>query len=303
MTDTTTAPADGANAPEKNTDIPVQTSAPEALVVATDETEQRADQTETSTEVEANAQPEGEGRKAPPKLPEWAQKQMAQQAFEAREAKRRADAAEAELARLKAPPPAQTTQADANAAQQNAPAGGYKSQAEFDAAVQAEANNRAAAARAREEADNFRRNLDTAWSKGLEAYGADDFGAVAANLSQVGFVPLQDPATGAVTNTEMMQLVLEADDPAKVLYELGSDPAKALALMQMSPNKRAMEIAKMSVAAPAKVAPAPLSNAPRPVVPVEGSAKPNGEPADNDDDATWFAKRNAQIQRRYQGAA
>lgn len=292
MTDTTTAPADGANAPEKNTDIPVQTSAPEALVVATDEADQGPEPPETSTEVETPVEPNSDGKKAPPKLPDWAQKKIADAAYEAREANRRAKELEAELAKLKAPPPAQTTQADANAAQQNAPAGGYKSQSDFDAAVQAEANKRQQDAVARQQQADFDNACNAAYQAGkAHPDMAEHFDAAVQNLQQLGFM-----------NRDMLDLVVATEDPAKVLFDLGSDPDRAAQLLALPPAKRAVEIAKMAVTVTPKAAPTPLSNAPRPIVPIEGSAKPNGAPSDADDDATWFAKRNAEVQRRYQSA-
>lgn len=295
MTDTT-ASADGAVAPEKNTEIPVQTSAPEPLIVATDEPDQGA--SETSTEVEASTeQPatEGDGRKAPPKLPDWAQKQMAQQAFEAREANRRAKELEAELAKLKAGTPPTTPQpiaADEQAAANNAPAGGYKSEAEFNAAVQAEASRRQQAVAAQQQQAEFDAACNAAYQKGKADPGmAEHFDAAVQNLQQLGFM-----------NRDMLDLVIATEDPAKVLFELGSDPDKAAQLLTLPPAKRAVEIAKMSVAVPAKPAALPVSNAPRPVATVEGSARPNATPQDNDDDATWFAKRNAEIAARNRAA-
>jgi len=297
----TAAPAAPA-APE----IPVQTSEPEPLVVATDEpaaaepAEGAADGAPEG-EPEPAAEPDG---KKPEKVPEWLQKKMAADAFEARETARKLKAAEAELERLKKPsqpPSASPTQEDAAAATNAAPVGGYKSQAEFDAAVEAAAARRAAQERMQAEQRQFSTRLDEVWTKGVSAFGEENFGTVAANLQSVGFTPMVDPQTGAIMNTELMQIVMETDDPSKVLYELGSDPNRAQAIMAMPPAKRAVEIAKLSVAPAAKPEPTPLSNAPRPVQPVEGSARPNGEPADNDDDATWFRKREEQLRKR--GAA
>jgi hypothetical protein len=94
---------------------------------------------------------------------------------------------------------------------------------------------------------------------------------------------------------DVLEMVFATDAPEKVLYELGSDPDRAAALIAMPPAKRALEIAKMSVAPPAKPTPAPLSNAPRPVTPVDGSARVTQSPSDNDDDATFFAKREAEL--------
>lgn len=278
-----------APAPEKNTEIPVQTSAPETLVVATDEAAEAAAAPEAAVEADATGA-DAEGKK-PPKLPDWAQKEIAKKAFEAREATRRAEAAEAELAKARAKQPAPTaTAADAAAAELNAPAGGYASPADFDAAVQAEANRRAQADTASRAQAEFDAACNAVYTKAKsDAAMGEHFDAAIQNLQQVGFM-----------NRDMLDIVLASDDAPKVLYELGADPDRAIALMQMTPAKRAIEIAKMSVPTPAK--PTPLSNAPRPIEPVEGSARPNGEPSDNDDDATWFAKRTAQLQRRHQAA-
>lgn len=287
-------------------EIPVQTSAPEALVIATDEPAadepaEGAAEAAAEGEPEASAEPDG---KKPEKVPDWLQKKMAADAFEARETARKLKAAQEEIDRLKKgsqPPAVAPTQADAAAANNAAPAGGYKSQAEFDAAVEAAASRRAAQERLRAEQETFSTRLDTIWTKGVSDFGEENFGTIAANLQSVGFTPSVDPQTGAIMNTELMQIVMETDDPSKVLYELGSDPNRAQAIMAMPPAKRAVEIAKLSVVPAAKPAPTPLSNAPRPVQPVEGSARPNGEPADNDDDATWFRKREEQLRKR--GAA
>jgi len=289
-------------------EIAVQTSSPEPLVVASDDAPASEQPNAEAAEPSEGAPPDGaaddgDGTKKPAKVPEWLQKKMAADAFEARETARKLKAAEEELAKLKAPKPATPTAADTAAAEQNAPTGGYRTQAEFDAAVQAEASQRAANERAIAEATTFRTKLDDVWAKGLAKFGEEDFNTVAANLGSVGFLPVPDPRTGVIQNADLMQLVLEADDPSKVLYELGSDPSKAQAIMGLPAAKRAMEIAKLSVAAPEKAKPTPLSNAPRPIDTVEGSARPNGAPRDDDDDATWFAKRNAEVAARLRQTA
>ena len=291
MTTNATAPEAGGAPASTENEIPVQVSTPEPLIVAKDDPAPAAVEPEVpATEEPATGEPEG--RKAPPKLPEWAQKKIADAAYEAREASRRAKALEEEIARLKAgTTPAPATAADAQAAQENAPAGGYRSQADFDAAVQAEANRRAAQEVAAREQADFNAACDAAYNAGKGAY-QDDFDTAVENLRGVGAM-----------QKDILDIVLAMDDPAKVLFDLGSDPGKAAALLQMTPAKRAAEIAKMAVTATPKAEPTPLSRAPRPVQPVEGSARPNSEPSDADDDATWFAKRNAQLARRYNGGA
>lgn len=283
-TEATAAEAGGAPASiEQNHEIPVQTSAAEPVVVATE-----APPEDTAPEATAPAAgaSESEQREKPQKVPDWLQKKMAADAFEARETKRRLEAAEAELAKLRTPAPAPNA-ADTAAAQQNAPQGGYKSPAEFDAAVQAEATRRQTAEQAQRDQEAFDANCNTAYANGKTAFG-DDFDIAVSNLQQLGAM-----------NRDMLDLALNADDPAKLLFELGSDPDRAASIMALPPAKRAIEIAKLSVTVPPKAAPTPLSRAPRPVEPVEGSARPNGAPSDNDDDATWFAKRNAEVAARH----
>lgn len=289
MATTPTAPEADTNAPATDElNIPVQTSNPEPLVVAS---EQRDEEPETPAAAEADGSDANPDRKSPPKLPEWAQKEMAKKAFEAREATRRTRELEEELARLKGGTAAPTpSPADAAAAQQNAPAGGYRSQAEFDAAVQAEAGRRANEARAAQEMAEFNAACDAAYAAGKGAFG-DDFEAAAENLRQIGAM-----------NRDLLDLALGMDDPAKIIFELGSDPTRAQSIMSLPVAKRAAEIAKMAVAAP-KATPTPLSRAPRPVATVEGTARPSTEPSDTDDDATWYAKRNQQLRQRYSGAA
>lgn len=296
MTDNATAAnAAGAPAPVPETEIPVQESHPEPLVVATDTPAATEPETtdETTREPEAAASPDAQ-TKAPQKLPDWAQKKLAESEFQRREAQRKAKELEDRLAAVeaaKAPPQAAPTPnaADEAAAERNAPTGGYRSQADFDRAVQAEASRRENEARQAAATAEFNRRSNDTFEAGVRSFGEDNFRAAVANLQSVG-----------IMDNEFVSLALETDDPAKVLFELGSDPDRAYQLMALTPAKRAMELAKIS--APAPKTPTKLSNAPRPVQPVEGSARVTGEPRDEDDDQTWFAKRNAEIRSRYSAA-
>lgn len=246
----------------------------------------------------APADPAAEGtRKPPEKVPEWMQKKMDDMAAKARLAEKEAKRLAEENAALKAPKPtpaATPAPADTVAAEAAAPPGGYKTKAEFDAAVAAEANNRAANERAATRQKEFDTKSNSAVDAGKTAFGAD-FDTAIQNLFTVGLLPVQDQATGQVSNDEILAMVLETEDPAKVLFELGSDPAKAAEFLGMTPAKRAMEIAKLSVVPAKKAEPTPLSNAPRPIVPVNGAARASAGPSDNDDDATFFAKREAEL--------
>lgn len=225
--------------------------------------------------------------KRPEKLPDWAQKKMNELAAAEREAKREAKRLADELAARNAPAsPATPSAADVAAVEANAPAGGFKTEAEFEAAVQRKAEENAASQRAAAAQRKFDDDCNAAYTKGLEAY-KDDFQQAVANLQSVG-----------VMSRDVLDLVLATEDPAKVLFDLGSEPERAAALIDMTPAKRAVEIAKLAVAAPRKE-PERVSNAPSPVRPVEGTARVVGEPRDDDDDKTWMTKRIAQRQARY----
>lgn len=230
------------------------------------------------------AEPAPDGSTKPPKLPDWAQKQLnaaaAEKRIAEREAKRLADELAAERKKGE-PPPAPAAPAEPP----SAPAGGYKNQAEFDAAVAAEADRRNQRAQAQDAQSRFDTKSNETYTKGKEAFG-DDFDTAAANLRSVG----------AMT-PDLLEMVFATDDPSKVLYDLGSDPDRASALVTMTPAARAIEIAKLAVTVP-KRTPTPLSNAPRPVPPVDGSARVSNEPSDADDDETFFKKREAELAQR-----
>jgi len=219
------------------------------------------------------------------KQAEWNAKQNR---YEASQAKKRLAELEAENAALKAAAtkPAAPNANDAAAANANAPEGGFRSQQEFDAAVQREADTRAIRERAQADQRAFDDACNATFNKGVETY-KDDFQQAVSNLQSVG-----------IMNRDVLDLVLATEDPAKVLFDLGSDPDRAQAILDMTPAKRAVEIAKLSVVAPKKAAD-PLSRAPAPIRPVEGTARVSGDPRDDDDDAAWFAKRQAQRAARY----
>lgn len=289
LDDELAAPAaaeDSAPAPHISESIPVQSNQPEPVVTAKDDATPVVDDA-APADVDAAAGDDVEGRKPVQKLPDWAQKKIADTAFEAREANRRAKALEDELAALRsgAPADAATTATDEDAARAAAPDGGYKTKAEFDAAVQAEANRRANAEREAGAINAFNQRCNDVYEAGTKAHG-DDFAAAVQNLQNVG-----------VMNKDVLDVVLELDNPSDVLLALGADPDKASSLLAMTPAKRAIELTRMSASATPKKAD-PVSKAPAPIRPVEGTAKPSTEPRDDDDDAAWFAKREAQLAAR-----
>lgn len=276
--------------PATEPEIPVQEGHTEPLQVAREE-EQAPEPKDTGDAAGGDAQPPGDAKPKAPELPKWAQAKMAEIAAAEREARRRAKQLEEELAAARATKPhaadadADEANARANGPDPNAVQGGYRTQAEFDAAVKAEADRRASLEAAQRAENAFNASCNTAYQAGKGAY--EDFDTAVANLNAVGFM-----------DRSMLEMVLETDEPQRVLYELGSDPDKAAALIAMTPAKRAVELAKMAVAAPTGKKPAEVSNAPAPIRPVEGSARTSGDLRDDDDDATWFAKRQRQINER-----
>lgn len=281
-----TAPqADGVATPHVTDNIPVQTNTPEPVVVAKEPIAESAPAAATPDTPAADTE---EARAPVQKLPAWAEKKIADAAFSEREAKREAKRLADELANeraARATPPAAPTQADVDTVNANAPAGGFKSQADLDAAVTAEVNRRAQADRINTATANFDAACNAAYEKGTGEF-KEEFDAAVKNLGAVGAM-----------QRDILEMVLDTEEPHKVLYELGRDPAKAAALLDMTPAKRAMEIARLSVV-PAKKAANPLSQAPAPVRPVEGTARASTDPRDDDDDDAWFAKRNAQLKAR-----
>lgn len=306
-------PAAAPAAPEQNpgADIPVKSVVPEPVKVAREDDAPVAPATSEGADASAQEQEGGqpaEGEEGAPateqprkvqKLPEWAQRQLADQAYRAREATRTAKQLAEDLARARStqPPgaaptgqqPAQggVTQGDVAAAHQASP-GGFRSQAEFEAAVQNEANRRLQAEAARRAEAEFNAKCNTVYQSGIEKLG-DDFEAAVQNLRDAGAM---HPA--------ILEAVLETEAPADVLYKLGADPDQAVALLNMTPTRRAIAIARMAAPAAApKKEPVRLSNAPRPIPPLEGSARVTNDPRDSDSDREWFAKREQQIRERH----
>jgi hypothetical protein len=101
---------------------------------------------------------------------------------------------------------------------------------------------------------------------------------------------LENLATLGTVEMPVMQGILATDDPAKVLYELGKNPAEYQRIMELRPERRQTEFVKLSLKAVAKPKP---SAAPEPVETVRGRVTPSALPQDSDDDDTWYAKWEA----------
>lgn len=117
------------------------------------------------------------------------------------------------------------------------------------------------------------------------------------NLAMVG-------AIGDKVSPEFLENVVELKSPAKILHHLGTHMDEAARITQLSPKKMAMELVRIETAlnAPAPIAPpAPLSNAPAPLIPVGGNGVKPGAPTLDDPNvssADWFKMRDQQVMEK-----
>lgn len=159
----------------------------------------------------------------------------------------------------------------------------FASEADFNAAVTAEATRRAAT-------QAFNDKCNTVEERGAKAFGAKWAAAkdALALLDDDGTIPF-----------DLLTPALETDNPHRVILALGEDPDLAARLLRMNPVRRAMEIARMDTATPPT--PPKRSEAPPPVDTIRGRppvGSSSTAPSDRDSDADWLRKRNAQIKAR-----
>ncbi len=226
---------------------------------------------------------EGEGGEEPPRKPDWRDKEIARKHAQNKEKDRELAEVRSENARLK-------ELAEAAARKDAGAEGGeggdagtqetaqprraqYKTQADFDSAVKAEA------ARVASQTQLERDMADTA-SRGKKDYGVKWDGAMATLGTLGGFDP--DTFNG----------IMATDDPAKVLFTLGNDPDEFQRIMELPPAKRMTELVKLSIAE--KKAPQ-ISRAPAPVegLNARGGGSDNGDLSDDLPEEEWRARRMA----------
>ena len=130
------------------------------------------------------------------------------------------------------------------------------------------------------EQQNYARSLETTNAEGEKAYGKD------------WTASLETLATFGTVEPDTMRGILGTDAPAKVLYELGKNPAEYQRIMEISdPVRRQTEFVKLSLKTEQKPRP---SNAPAPTEPVKARVSPSTDLSDRDSDEAWYAKRAAQ---------
>ncbi len=239
--------------------------------------------TDADPEPDPDAEPEPEAGTAAPGATTF-QRRISQLAGDKRTLKQQLADAQAEVARLRAgqqadPPVDPAAEPGGDAPQRR----NFSTQAEFDAAVAAEASRRAAVSafnsRCNDVEEKGSKSFGKAWSAAKEALSL---------LDDEGTIP-----------SDLLLPALETENPHRVLLALGQDPDLAARLLAMNPTKRAMEIARMDL--PAAPTPPRRSNAPPPVDPIRGRAAPASSsalPSDKDSDAEWLKKRNAQVAAR-----
>ena len=100
-------------------------------------------------------------------------------------------------------------------------------------------------------------------------------------------------ALGAGESREFMSLITDPDtipDGHKVIAALAEHPEEAQRILALDPVRMAAALTRF--AGTAKMPEKKISQAPAPIKPIGGTAKPS-EPSDNEDIKSWMAKRNA----------
>lgn len=123
---------------------------------------------------------------------------------------------------------------------------------------------------------------------GDKEFGRDDFTAKSNILWSLG----------VSEKPEFMQIVTDPDlmpDGHKVIAHLADNHDDALRILSLPPLQMAAALTKLGdkISAAPQTPQRTISNAPRPITPVDGTARGNDEPADTDDMATFAQKWQA----------
>lgn len=220
----------------------------------------------------------------PPATEDWKDRQIRRQHARLQDEKRQKAELQAEL---------EATRAMLNRTGGAAPAGGEQppaAPAADDDQPAAGVTQEAVRAEARRMRDQEKFNEDStkADKDGSKRFGANWTKATDTLRTLGGF------------DVETMQQVLATDDPAKLLYELGTNPDKYHEVMDLPPYKRFAEMVKLAAAPAPKPAARKPSDAPPPVDSLRGQNR--GDPNDLRDDLTddeWYARRQRQKAARF----
>lgn len=239
----------------------VKKEAPESTE-AKEETQIEAKDEKPADEAEAK----DEGKKEDG-VPEWAKRRFGELTKQRAEAERRAQALELELHQFRSQQTQQPASDDATQFQPNqqpAPVDPY-------ALADQIATQRA-----------FDTRCNEIYEKGVGEF--QDFDAALSNFQILGGLP---PA--------LIEAADATGNPAKVLYELGKNPAEAERIMRLPLPRMGVELAKRASATPAAK---PISKAPAPISPVDGGKRTPDGLSDDLDDHEWIARRQKEVEAR-----
>lgn len=123
-----------------------------------------------------------------------------------------------------------------------------------------------------------------------------DFRGKISELAQE--LPLFDPQGRPV---QILHTILDADDPAAILYHLGSNPDEAAELAEMTPHQQMRHLIKIEQSLsdkpntqpgqPAAKEAKPVTKAPAPIEPNRSASGQFSKPAEAMTDAEWWASQ------------
>lgn len=127
-------------------------------------------------------------------------------------------------------------------------------------------------------ARQFDDKCNEVYSSGKSEFG--DFDDTLGNFRMLGGIPQQ-----------VLEAVTQLPDAHKVLYALGQNMDEAARIVNLAPVPMAMALAKLAMS-PVKAK--PVSNAPPPIRPIDGTAKSTSSP-DDMSTAEWIKWREDQL--------
>jgi hypothetical protein len=142
----------------------------------------------------------------------------------------------------------------------------------------------------------FNERCNAAVEAGRAEYGEAEFNAAVAGLQKL--VDATDAASIA-TYQDMLESALETGKAADLIYELGRDLNEAQRVFDLSPKKRAIELAQRAAKAGSVAEPSSAAKPIRAIEPRGGRheqiSADDTERADKLSTAEWMARRNAQV--------
>lgn len=224
---------------------------------------------------DAGADKEGE----PKAKADWRDRELNRKHAQLKEREKQLEEARAENARLKAAGEKPAGEGDRGEPQRS----GYRTEAEFNAAVDLRAEELATG-------KTVQKQIDDTQASGLKAHG-EKWGQAINQLALLGF------------NDAMLPDILATDDPVKVIYEMGSNPEEAQRIMALPEARRRTEFVKLALPATAKGnAPKP-SGAPAPVNQVGGRSAADTSALEDALPEDEWRRRRAEQKRNSVGRA